>query len=247
MTTGERIGQRSSWGQGGAERRRRGRRWRRSGERDGARGGLLAESHDLSSECGSADLRMCRSGDSSEPGVGGAVGRSRGTEIDRDPQRMSARLQGVAVPTMVLESHQDRTLDLARLASGCLTIYLYPGNAGFPSDWQRSIAADAFLHQVFRDHKKDLEPYRCEVVGVSTQPSWMLFHSRAYSRLDHHLLSDPELKLADALELPNVEVGGRRFYEQQVLIVRGGRIRHIFYPVNTTRCATQVAAWLKLN
>lgn len=242
MSTDKRTGHGSPPAQGGTERRRRGHRWRRS-VWDGE--GPSAESHNLPHGRGLGDLNGCQPGGSCEQQDDAGVSLS--AEIDRDPKRMTARLLGMAIPEIWLESCRDGTVDLASLARECLAIYLYPGNAGFPSDWERSVAVDAALHRGFRDSAKDLALYRCAVVGVSTQLGWVQFHSFAHGKFDHDLLSDPTLQLAGKLALPTVKVAGRRVYEQQVLIVIGGRIRHIFYPVHTDRCAAQVVAWLKLN
>jgi peroxiredoxin len=244
MSTGECTGHGSPQPQRGAGRRRRGYRWRRpawSGPNGGSPDRGLAQPVDRDPIDPDAHTP---SGSSEQQSDGEAA---VGTEIDRDPQRMIARLRGVAIPMILLESCQARAVDLASLANDSLAIYFYPGDAGFPTAWQRSIAVDARLHGAFRDLKKDLTRYRCEVVGVSSQPAWIQVQSTADGGLEHDLLSDPMLQLAGELALSTTELDGRQFYEQQVLIVRGGRIRHVFYPAATDRCAHQVAAWLKLN
>jgi peroxiredoxin len=45
------------------------------------------------------------------------------------------------------------------------------------------------------------------------------------------VLSDGEFRLAAALGLPRFELAGRTFFKRVTLIVRGGRIEHVFYPV----------------
>ena len=126
-------------------------------------------------------------------------------EIDPDPQRIVTRLKDTAIPAIPLESCHNQTVNLASLARESLAIYLYPGSAGFVNeDWQCTIDADAAVHRAFRDRKKDLKSYRCQVAGVSSQPAWLQFHSFARGRLepDHQLFSDPTLQLADELGLP---------------------------------------------
>jgi peroxiredoxin len=62
------------------------------------------------------------------------------------------------------------------------------------------------------------------------------------------MLADPDLSLARALRLPTFEAGGRTLYKRLTMIVRDGRIEHVFYPVfPPNEHAEQVVAWLVGN
>jgi peroxiredoxin len=62
------------------------------------------------------------------------------------------------------------------------------------------------------------------------------------------VLSDEKLELTRALDLPTMEVAGLTLMKRLALIVDGGHISHVFYPVfPPDRNAGDVLAWLKAN
>ena len=59
------------------------------------------------------------------------------------------------------------------------------------------------------------------------------------------VVSDPELRLRDALGLPTFAVAGLELYKRLALVAQGGVIEKVFYPVfPPDRNAADVAAWL---
>jgi len=62
------------------------------------------------------------------------------------------------------------------------------------------------------------------------------------------ILSDTEFRLTDRLRLPTFNADGLRLLKRLTLVVRDGRIEHVFYPVfPPDQSATEVLAWLKAN
>lgn len=66
------------------------------------------------------------------------------------------------------------------------------------------------------------------------------------------MISDPQLRLADALNLPAFSAPGHdRLYTRLTLVVRDGHIEHALYPIfppNTSLThAQQVLRWLQAN
>jgi peroxiredoxin len=60
------------------------------------------------------------------------------------------------------------------------------------------------------------------------------------------ILSDAGYQLCDALRLPTFEVNGQRLLKRLTLIVRDGRIEHVFYPVfPSNENAAEVVRWLR--
>ena len=60
------------------------------------------------------------------------------------------------------------------------------------------------------------------------------------------MLSDVDLALAEALGLPTFQAGGMRLYKRLTLVVDGGTIEHVFYPIfPPNQHASQVLAWLR--
>jgi peroxiredoxin len=62
------------------------------------------------------------------------------------------------------------------------------------------------------------------------------------------VLSDEKLALTRALNLPTMEVAGLTLIKRLALIIDGGRITQVFYPVfPPDRNASDVLEWLKEN
>jgi peroxiredoxin len=60
------------------------------------------------------------------------------------------------------------------------------------------------------------------------------------------VLSDESMELSEALQLPVFEVNGVRLLKRVTLVVKGGRIEHLFYPVfPPDKSASEVLAWLR--
>jgi peroxiredoxin len=63
--------------------------------------------------------------------------------------------------------------------------------------------------------------------------------------LPYEVLSDPGLRLAEALGLPTFVFEGSRLYARVTLVAEAGRIVKVFYPVfPPDRSAADVLAWL---
>ena len=58
------------------------------------------------------------------------------------------------------------------------------------------------------------------------------------------MLSDTHFRLADALNPPTFHSGGVRLYKRLTLVVRDGRIEHVFYPCLPARLALSAGASL---
>jgi peroxiredoxin len=60
------------------------------------------------------------------------------------------------------------------------------------------------------------------------------------------MLSDEGLALAGALGLPTFQVAGMTLYRRLTMIITGGVIEHVFYPVfPPDRHAQEVLDWLR--
>jgi peroxiredoxin len=62
------------------------------------------------------------------------------------------------------------------------------------------------------------------------------------------MLSDAELRLARALTLPTFTANDLTLYRRLTLIINGGEIEHVFYPVfPPNQHAAEVLTWLAYN
>lgn len=161
-------------------------------------------------------------------------------------------LPGMALPQLTLPSTSGRGIDLGAGVLGTLVLYLYPrtGRPGeaLPEGWDDIPGARGCTPQscAFRDHFEGLRSLGADVLGLSAQTLSDQVEFAERVGLPYPILSDPELELADALQLPTFEVAGMRLYRRLTLIAREGRIAKAFYPVfPPDRNAADVIAWLE--
>ncbi|MDQ0506939.1 peroxiredoxin [Xanthobacter agilis] len=146
-------------------------------------------------------------------------------------------LPGLELPIIPLLSTDGRRVDLSSL-SGRAVVYVYPrtGAPGTPSPdgWDAIPGARGCTPQscAFRDHYADLRAAGVEYVfGLSVQDT--AYQNEAAQRLDlpFSLLSDHRREFAHAVRLPTFTVEGEVLLKRITLIIEGGAISHVFYPV----------------
>jgi peroxiredoxin len=180
-------------------------------------------------------------------------------ELPRDlpvPQDDGAcdHLAGMKLPSIVLPSTRGRTVDLSSLR-GATVIYIYPRTGRpdqeSPAGWNEIPGARGCTPQscAFRDHYEELKRAGAtQVFGLSTQDTAYQREAVERLHLPFELLSDEKLAFARAFELPTFEVDGMTLIKRLTLILRGGVIAKVFYPVfPPDRNAGDVIAWLRVN
>jgi peroxiredoxin len=84
------------------------------------------------------------------------------------------------------------------------------------------------------------------VFGLSTQATAYQREMAERLHLPFAVLSDADFPLTDALGLPTFTVAGQRLIKRLTLVIRGGTIEHVFYPVfPPDRHAAEVIAWFE--
>ena len=163
-------------------------------------------------------------------------------------------LKGMAIPDIALPSTANRLVNLSKIAAPRTVIYCHPmtGQPGkaLPQGWDDIPGARGCTPETcgFRDHHKDLAKLHAEVFGLSTQDT--PYQQEMVKRLEvpFEVLSDEKLAFAHALRLPTFTVEGMTLLKRLTLIVRNGKIEHVFYPVFPPDShAEEVIAWLKKN
>jgi peroxiredoxin len=136
-----------------------------------------------------------------------------------------------------------------------LVLYAYP-RTGRPdeepltSDWDLIPGARGCTPEScgFRDHAAELRLAGAEVAGVSTQDSDYQHEAEERLHLPFPLLSDADLELTRALDLPTFTVAGQPLLKRLTLVVREGSIEHVFYPVfPPDEHAGVVLQWLRAH
>ena len=157
------------------------------------------------------------------------------------------------LPRIALPSTDGRTVDLADLTAERTVLYCYP-RTGRPDeepltpDWDAIPGARGCTPQTcaFRDHHAELRASGTDVFGISTQRREDQREVVARLHLPFSLLSDHDLELTRALRLPTFEVAGHVLLKRLTLVVRDGRVEHVWYPVfPPDRHAEEVVAWLR--
>jgi peroxiredoxin len=153
-------------------------------------------------------------------------------------------LPGLDMPGIILPSTKGRAVDLSAPSASRTVIYCYPmtGVPGkpLPEGWDMIPGARGCTPQTcsFRDHYQELAEMGAEVYGLSTQTTEYQREMAERLHLPFEILSDVEFKLVDAL----------RLVKRLTLVVRHGRIEHVFYPVfPPNESAGEVVGWLKAH
>lgn len=159
-------------------------------------------------------------------------------------------LPGMAVPALALPATDGTIVDLSTLA-GRTIVYCYPmtGQPGtpLPEGWDMIPGARGCTPQScsFRDHHGELAALGAAVFGLSTQTTPYQREMAERLHLPFPVLSDAALTFTTALALPTLEVAGMRLIRRLTLVLREGRIEHVFYPVfPPDRSAAETVAWL---
>ena len=163
-------------------------------------------------------------------------------------------LPGRALPALALAlpSTAGGTVDLTALTAPRTVIYCYPrtgaADTPVPDGWDMIPGARGCTPQscAFRDHHGELAALQADVFGLSTQTTDYQRKMAARLHLPFAVLSDADFAFTDAAGLPTFTCGGERLLKRLTLIVRGGTIEHVFYPVFPPQeSAEQVLAWLR--
>ncbi|MBV7708152.1 redoxin family protein [Nocardia nova] len=167
----------------------------------------------------------------------------------------ASHLTGQTLPSLAFDSTDGTVVDLSRLGSQRVVLYLYPltgrPDADLPVGWNSIPGARGCTAQAcdFRDHHQDLRAAGVQCVyGLSSQPSTYQAEVVDRLRLPFAMLSDTGLRLAATLAAPTFEVDGTTLYKRMTLIVREQTIEHVFYPVfPPDQHAAEVLRWLQRN
>jgi len=160
-------------------------------------------------------------------------------------------LPGMQVPAITLVSTAKRRVNMADLARERTVIYGYPrtGKPGqaIPKGWDEIPGARGCTPETcsFRDHYQRLRELHVQVFGLSTQTTEYQREVVERLHLPFEILSDADFALTNALRLPTFEFEGVRLLKRLTLILAGGKIEKVFYPVfPPDKHAEEVVGWL---
>jgi len=152
-------------------------------------------------------------------------------------------LPGVDVPSVVLPSTGKRTVNVAEVSRGKAVFFFFPaaGRPGVPDPkgWNQIPGARGCTPQAcgYRDLYDEFRKLGFQVFGVSPQRREDLVEIAQRNRFSYELLSDSELRLANALHLPtfqvesNVPLVPSTCIRRLSLVAISGKVERVFYPV----------------
>ena len=160
-------------------------------------------------------------------------------------------LAGLTLPDIALPATSGAPVNLSKL-NGRTVLYIYPrtGVPGVdpPPGWDQIPGARGCTPQScgFRDHFTELKGLGVShVYGLSTQDTAYQREAAERLHLPFAILSDAELKLARAIDLPTFTTSGMTLFKRMALVIDDGVIVKAFYPVfPPDKNAEEVIAWL---
>jgi peroxiredoxin len=151
----------------------------------------------------------------------------------------AAHLPGTALPDIALAATDGTSVRLDGLP-GRTVVFAYP-RTGRPGEeplggepaWNAIPGARGCTPEAcsFRDEIGRFTALGVRVYGLSTQDTDYQREAAERLHLPYALLSDADLRLAGALRLPTFEVEGITLLRRLTLLVDGGRIVDVVYPV----------------
>ena len=161
-------------------------------------------------------------------------------------------LAGLKLPDIALTATDGAQVNLSKL-DGRTIVYVYPrtGRPGqaLPTGWDAIPGARGCTPQScgFRDHFAELKRLGVAALyGLSTQDSAYQREAVERLHLPFAILSDADLKLTRALDLPTFAVDGMTLIRRMAWVIDDCVIRHVFYPVfPPDRNAEEVVSWIQ--
>jgi len=159
-------------------------------------------------------------------------------------------LTGMKLPDIALAATSGPAVNLSRL-KGRTVLYVYPrtGVPGVdaPPGWDDIPGARGCTPQScgFRDHFAELKALGVAgVYGLSTQDTGYQREAAERLHLPFPILSDADLKLARAIDLPTFSTSGMTLFKRMALVIDDGTIVKAFYPVfPPDKNAQEVVVW----
>lgn len=163
-------------------------------------------------------------------------------------------LFGKVLSSITLNATSGEMVDLSNEGHSCTVVFCYPGTGcpdqeppGGAAAWNSIPGARGCTPQScsYRDHFKAIEALGTKVFGLSTQNTEYQLEAVQRLHLQFPLLSDTRLNMLRALRLPTFICTGLELIKRLTLIIRAGKIEHVFYPVfPPNKDAKQAIEWL---
>lgn len=163
-----------------------------------------------------------------------------------------AHLTGARVPSVLLPATDGSRVRLDRGDTPYTVVYAYPRTGlpdqETPAGWNEIPGARGCTPQncAYRDHHAELKSLGASVYGLSTQTTEYQREMVDRLHLPYPVLSDAALELTRSMRLPTFEFGGVTLLKRFAMVIHGGTVSHVIYPVFPSSAdATRVVEWLR--
>lgn len=143
---------------------------------------------------------------------------------------------GMALPQVALPATDGTAVDLGGLRGrSIVAVYPWTGRPGLPNPlgWDEIPGAHGSTPELegFRYRHADFAQTNLRLFGLSRQDKAYQRELVARLGLPFPILSDAQGAFGAALELPTFVTGGTVYLKRLTLLIAGGRIEKVFYPV----------------
>ena len=163
-------------------------------------------------------------------------------------------LLSTIIPAISLPSQDGNLLKLNRSDTFRLVIFCYPmtgrPDVPLPNSWNLIPGARGCTPQncSFRDNYDNLIIANALPVGVSTQSISDIKEMTTRLQIPYDVVSDQELILASAINLPTFSIDDKKFLKRVTMIVEKSVIKKVFYPIFPPNMhINEVLEWLNKN
>jgi|TARA_B110000116_G_C16787101_1_gene561538 peroxiredoxin len=163
-------------------------------------------------------------------------------------------LLNAIIPEISLPTQDDNMLKLNRSDTFRLVVFCYPmtgrPDQSLPKNWDMIPGARGCTSQncSFRDNYDNLIKANALPIGVTTQSIIDIKEMTNRLIIPYDVLSDQQLLLASALNLPIFSINEKKFLKRVTLIIEKSVIKNFFYPIFSPNThINEVLEWLNKN
>src|SRR5580700_6608971 len=132
--------------------------------------------------------------------------------VATDEMALVRGLAGSPMPSITLQRITGSRIGLQTLSLGWVVFYLYPGTDDTSAAGIDSPTEDAAQHRAYCEREYNFRELGVRPVGISSQQNLEQLGTIREHHIEHLMLIDPDLVLAEALGLPTFELAERLWY-----------------------------------
>ena len=163
-------------------------------------------------------------------------------------------LKNLNIPSISLPNQEGNYLRLDRSDTFRMIIYFFPmtgrPDMPLPQNWNKIPGANGCTLETckFRDNYDDLVSLNAVPIGISSQT--VKYNKEMTNRLvvPFDVLSDENLELKNALNLPTFSLKNKIYFKRLTLIIEKKIVKKVFYPIYPIdKHIDDLVKWLKEN